>query len=73
MIVRIVIVAIREGGVPDGSRLAIYQTLSAAARSPFRVARVHVCAIHPFCFLGSLRVYASYLSILSGIYFFVLF
>ena len=29
--------------------------------------------IHPFCFLGSLRVYASYLSILSGIYFFVLF
>ena len=50
-------------GVSDGSRLAIYQSLS--NECPSCVARVRISTMHPFYVVGSPPVSASYLSFLA--------
>ena len=57
----------RGSGDPDGSRLAIYETLSYLSREcpPSCYAGawcvVYAIAMHAFYFVGSLRVTSSYL------------
>ena len=57
---------LREEENASENRLAIYRyTKLFLANAPLCVACVRVCAMHPYYFMGTLRISASYLSFLA--------